>query len=70
MPEERRNASLEYNKMTIREVQVSFPSIPWLQYINMKLEPYVTLTYDDFVIVTEPEYIGKLEKLLAVTPKR
>ncbi|XP_045470626.1 neprilysin-2-like [Harmonia axyridis] len=70
MPEERRNASLGYNKMTIREVQIRFPSIPWLQYINTKLEPFVTLTYDDFVIVTEPEYIEKLEKLLAVTPKR
>ncbi|XP_044751900.1 neprilysin-2-like [Coccinella septempunctata] len=70
LPEERRNASLEYNKMTIRELQVNYPSIPWLQYINTKLEPFVTLTYDDYVVVTEPEYIGKLEKLLAVTPKR
>ncbi|KAK9869804.1 hypothetical protein WA026_003536 [Henosepilachna vigintioctopunctata] len=68
--EDRRNESAEYNPMTIRELQVRFPSIPWLQYINTKLEPFVTLTYDDVVIVTLPQYIERMEKLISVTPKR
>ncbi|KAI5708639.1 hypothetical protein M8J76_000107 [Diaphorina citri] len=47
-----------------------YPSIPWTEYINTILSPNAQLKDDETIIVTEPEYIHDLEKLLSTTPKR
>ncbi|XP_008483468.2 neprilysin-2-like [Diaphorina citri] len=68
--EERRNATKLYNPMKISELQERYPSIPWTEYINTILSPNAQLKDDETIIVTEPEYIHDLEKLLSTTPKR
>lgn len=67
---QRANTSLEYNPMTIRELQRNFTTIPWLQYINVYLAPIDMLTSDDLVNVNLPKFLGKLEDLLYTTKKR
>ncbi|XP_066143643.1 neprilysin-2 isoform X2 [Euwallacea fornicatus] len=68
--EKRRNATALYNPMTISEMQQKFPSIPWLEYINTLLAPDITVTTDETIIVSIPNYITEFEALISRTPKR
>ncbi|RZC36911.1 endothelin-converting enzyme 1-like, partial [Asbolus verrucosus] len=68
--EERRNATLENNPKTIKELEIEFPYVPWLNYINKMLHPYKKMSYDDIVIVTVPAFYKQLESILNQTPKR
>ncbi|XP_053978584.1 neprilysin-2 isoform X1 [Hylaeus volcanicus] len=68
--EKRRNATLLYNPMTVRELSKTYPSIPWKEYFNTILAPSVQVDDDEVVIISVPSYISSLEKLLATTPKR
>ena len=56
--------------MTISDLQSTYPTIPWLDYINRILSPHQTLHSTDTVIVPAPSYLKNLEPLLAKTPKR
>ncbi|XP_031344617.1 neprilysin-2-like isoform X2 [Photinus pyralis] len=70
-PEDRRNYSLLYNPMSVHDLQVKFPSIPWLEYLNSAMNiPSIPIKSSDVIIVSVPGYISKLEKLLSSTPKR
>ncbi|XP_031827062.2 M13 family metallopeptidase neprilysin 2 isoform X1 [Nomia melanderi] len=68
--EKRRNATLLYNPMTVRELSKSYRSIPWKEYFNTLLAPNLEVDDDEVVIVCVPSYISSLEKLLESTPKR
>ncbi|XP_035741301.1 neprilysin-2-like isoform X2 [Vespa mandarinia] len=68
--EKRRNATLLYNPMTIKELSNKFPSIPWMEYFNTLLAPTVQIEENEVVIVSVPSYIKSLEQLLSETPKR
>ncbi|XP_039763286.1 neprilysin-2 isoform X2 [Pararge aegeria] len=68
--EKRRNATSLYNPMTIGELQVKFPRIPWLKYINRLLAPHIQVGLDEITIVNVPKYMSDLEDLLEITPKR
>lgn len=68
--EKRRNATLLYNPMTVRELSTTYSSIPWKEYFNTLLAPSVQVDEDELVIISVPSYIASLEKLLATTPKR
>lgn len=68
--EKRRNATLLYNPMTIRELSKTYSSIPWKEYFNTLLATSAQVDEDEVVIVSVPNYITSLEKLLATTPKR
>ncbi|GJQ69914.1 Nep2 [Trypoxylus dichotomus] len=68
--EERRNATALYNAMTIRELQVKYQSIPWLEYINTLLAPDTVIDNDEVIIVSVPKYLTDFEALMSVTPKR
>ncbi|CAK9798490.1 Nep2 [Anthophora plagiata] len=68
--EKRRNATLLYNPMTVRELSKTYPSIPWKEYFNALLQPSVQVDEEEVVIVSVPSYITSLEKLLATIPKR
>ncbi|CAH1395389.1 unnamed protein product [Nezara viridula] len=68
--EKKRNATLLYNKMTVRELQAKFPSIPWRDYISKILPAKISIDEDEPVIVEVPSYITSLEKILEQTPKR
>ncbi|XP_076289981.1 neprilysin-2-like [Lasioglossum baleicum] len=68
--EKRRNATLLYNPMSVRELSKTYRSIPWKEYFNTLLAPNLQVDDDEVVIVSVPSYISSLEKLLASTPKR
>lgn len=70
-PEERRNESALYNPMTIRELQEKYPSIKWLEFVNNVLAfTDRGMTINDSVVISVPQYISELEKLLQKTSKR
>ena len=56
--------------MTIKELSVEIPEIPWLSYTNKIAAPHHVLTEKERVIVNVPNYFKQLTKLLANTPKR
>ncbi|KAE8748157.1 hypothetical protein FOCC_FOCC005160 [Frankliniella occidentalis] len=68
--EQRRNSTKLYNPMKISELQERYPSIPWKEYMEKILPASITLSDSEVIIVDVPEYFSKLEKLLAMTPKR
>nr|XP_033323580.1 neprilysin-2 isoform X1 [Megalopta genalis] len=68
--EKRRNATLLYNPMTVRDLSKSYRSIPWKEYFNTLLAPNLQVDDDEVVIVSVLSYISSLEELLASTPKR
>jgi len=68
--EKRRNATLLYNPMTIKDMQINYPSIPWLEYINKMLGSKVSVNEDEVVILGVPDYIKQFEYIIAQTPKR
>ncbi|PSN53889.1 Membrane metallo-endopeptidase-like 1 [Blattella germanica] len=68
--EERRNVTKLYNAMTIREMQSTFPTIPWLSYFNSILPQHVQITEEEVIVVSVPSFVKGLEKLLEQTPKR
>ena len=68
--EERRDANKLYNPMTIKELSLKVPEIPWLVYMNTILAPHHVLTENERVVVDVPDYFPKLVDLLAKTPER
>lgn len=68
--EKRRNATLLYNPMSVRELSKTYRSIPWKEYFNTLLAPNLQVDDDEVVIISVPSFISNLEKLLASTPKR
>ncbi|XP_074031085.1 M13 family metallopeptidase neprilysin 2 isoform X2 [Leptinotarsa decemlineata] len=68
--EKRRNATALYNPMTIDELQKTFPSIPWMEYMNNLLAPDTQVKSDEIVVVSVPNYIKAFEALISRTPKR
>lgn len=66
----KRKNTLLYNPITVRELSKTYPSIPWKEYFNTLLAPNIQVDEEEVVIVSVPNYIASLEKLLATTPKR
>lgn len=67
---ERRNLSALYNPYTVRELQVLFPYINWLDYINSVLLNVLTIDENEIVIMDVPNYFVQLGPILQTTPKR
>lgn len=59
-----------YNAMTVGEMEIRFPTIPWLTYFNRILPEHMHISEDEVIIVAVPNFIKGLEKLLQQTPKR
>merc|ERR1712029_728652 len=61
MPRElRRNSSLLYNPMLIKDLTNLDPKTPWLEYINRILTPdTIQVTEEEVIIVDVPEYVRK-----------
>ncbi|KAJ9599169.1 hypothetical protein L9F63_010346 [Diploptera punctata] len=68
--EERRNVSKLYNAMTVREMQTTFHTIPWLTYFNNILPEHVQITEEEVIVVSVPSFIKGLETLMEQTPRR
>lgn len=68
--EERRNLSALYNPFTIEQLQLTYPYINWLEFINWNLHNILQVDQNEVVVVLDMGYILKLEKILQSTPKR
>ncbi|KAF2879707.1 hypothetical protein ILUMI_26457 [Ignelater luminosus] len=69
--EERVNATALTNPMTVEEMQQKFPSIPWQEFLeNVAYDPTLQVLPSTVVMVSVPDYLTKLEKLLQQTSKR
>lgn len=67
--ENRRNVTDLYHPITIRDLQLKFPVIPWKDYIHNFLGIEI-LDEDETVILRVLPYFENLEKYLVATPKR
>lgn len=56
--------------MTLTALSRKSPSIPWKEYFNRLLPSPITVEEDEVVLVSDPDYFVRLERLLAKTPKR
>lgn len=68
--EKRRNVTLLYNPMTLDELSLAYPSVPWSEYFNTILAPQARLDRGETVIVSVPSYLKSFEHLISQTPKR
>ena len=68
--EKRRNATALYNPMTIKQLQVKYPYVQWLDYFNAILPKEVQVTDDEVIVVSVISFFDELGKLLEKTPKR
>lgn len=56
--------------MTIRQLQATYQSIPWLEYINTLLAPDTKVTDDEIIVLSVPKYLADFQLLMSKTPKR
>lgn len=68
--EKRRNATALYNPMLLKDVQLKYPYIPWVEYINALLPEGLNVTENETIVVSVPSFFEDLGKLLEQTPKR
>ncbi|XP_011149286.1 neprilysin-2 isoform X2 [Harpegnathos saltator] len=68
--EKRRNVTLLYNPMTINELSLTYPSIPWREYFDTILAPQARVNRDEVIIVNVPSYLKSFEDLIQHTSKR
>ncbi|KAF5284875.1 hypothetical protein FQA39_LY16925 [Lamprigera yunnana] len=64
------NISNFYNIMTVKDLEREYSTIPWLEYINNVIAPFVEITSDERILILRPTYVKKLENLLQLTSKR
>lgn len=69
--EEARNMTALYNPYTIKQLQISYPYINWLDFINEQL-PNGTekVTENETIINSSPAFFERLENILNSTSKR
>lgn len=68
--EERRNGSRLYNLFTIKETQVKYPYISWLEYIRAQLPIGIEVDENDVINVSVPSFFEKLGNVLQSFQKR
>ena len=61
---------MQYNPFSIKELQVKYPFVQWLEYINVILPKEVNVNENEIVVVCVPTFFDQLGKLLERTPKR
>ncbi|RZC32674.1 Peptidase M13 N domain containing protein, partial [Asbolus verrucosus] len=68
--DERRNL-LKGHSITIKKLEETYSYVPWLEYINIFLQPVSkVVTYADNITVIYPPYFKKLEYVMKNTSKR
>ncbi|CAD6244468.1 GSCOCG00013358001-RA-CDS, partial [Cotesia congregata] len=59
-----------YNEMTVTELEVKYPSIPWLEYFNKIFQPHFNVDKNQKIFVYIPYYLSEFEKTMNTTSKR
>lgn len=68
--EERRDGEAQYNPHTIHDIQIKYPYIRWLDYVNGIMPEDMSVTENEVVVVITPVYFERLGEVLEATPKR
>ncbi|XP_031638615.1 neprilysin-2-like [Contarinia nasturtii] len=68
--EELRNRSALYNPHSIHQLQLSYPYINWLDYINWNLYGELHVDETEIVIILDTKYVSQVNAVLELTPKR
>ncbi|ODM94494.1 Neprilysin-11 [Orchesella cincta] len=55
-----------YNPMTIQQMNLQYPSIPWLELFQRIMPPTVSITKDEIIMVSVPAFLVWLPKLIQV----
>ncbi|CAL4103663.1 unnamed protein product, partial [Meganyctiphanes norvegica] len=66
---ERSNYTKLYNKMTLYELQMVAPEIPWYEYINTMIHPLFSIGTTEPIVVNNLDFFKKIGKLINETPK-
>ncbi|CAL4119395.1 unnamed protein product [Meganyctiphanes norvegica] len=67
---ERRNYTKLYNKMTLYDLQMVAPEVPWYEYINTMMQPMFSIKASEPIVVYGKEFLTKMSKLINKTQKR
>lgn len=59
-----------YNLRTIKQLQIDYPYVDWLSYINGVMPPNVQVTEDEVINLSVPSFYDELGKVLASTDNR
>lgn len=68
--EERRNFSDLINQFFIKELQVIYPYVNWLEYVNSNLNDIEQVDENEILTIPDKKYFQQLEEILKSTPKR
>lgn len=60
----------QYNPFRIKTLQLTYPYIDWMAYINWNLNKKVQVDENEVVIVWDLNYLQHLNAILESTPKR
>nr|CAH7761736.1 unnamed protein product [Callosobruchus chinensis] len=66
----RNNRTNMYEKLSISELQYHYEELNWPYYIKGVVGDLVPVRFEDEVVLTDPDYLIQLGKLLSRTPKR
>lgn len=68
--EKRRNATLLYNPITLKDLQNKYTWLDWFGYISAILPPDVTVDENEMINIVDVKFLDNLGELLDATPKR
>ncbi|XP_023172900.2 neprilysin-2 isoform X2 [Drosophila hydei] len=68
--EKRRNSSELFNPRTTQQLQIAYPYVQWVDYMNALLPEGLSVQVDEIINLTVPPFFEQLGKLLAKTPNR
>lgn len=68
--EDRRNATRLYNPIALKDLQIKFPSLDWVEYFNTLIDIQPAITGDEVIIMSNETLFIELNELLSTTPKR
>lgn len=67
--EKQRNFTELYNPMTIKELQVTYPYVSWVDYISSMLPDDIIIDENEIINVRVPSFFAVFGDLLGRTPK-
>ncbi|XP_063701659.1 neprilysin-2-like [Culicoides brevitarsis] len=68
--EDRRNATLLYNPITLKDLQQKYPWLDWFGYISAILPPYIPVDENELINIVDTKFVDNFGGLLEKTPKR
>ncbi|XP_055373967.1 neprilysin-2 [Condylostylus longicornis] len=68
--EKRRNTTNLYNPITLKQLQMEYTYMDWLDYINSLLPKSIQIDENEIINISVPDFLKNLGSLLAKTDKR